>query len=155
MHRREGRQRVAGSARLPVPLHKGILPKERIFRCARVGFSNVVDRPSTFRGSSRALVAAIAQARVLLVIGLRSCVHNFQRIGASAPHTKRARLQHSLGCVFWRTRTVFTIRRNGVHDQSEYAAWNPDTPGYRVRSPLVRKLLPCRRAYPGGSVELR
>ena len=135
-------------ARLPVPLHKGTPSKEHIFRCARVCLGNVLDRPLILRGGSRALVAAIAQARVPCATGPRSCVHTFQQIGASSLHTKRTRLQHAA----W---ARIPANVNSVHNQSEYAAWDSDTPGSRVRLHLVRNLLRCRRAYPGGAVDLR
>ena len=110
-------------------------------QCARPG-------PLILRGGSRALVAAIARARVPCATGSRSCVHTFQQIGASSLHTKRTKLQHAA----W---ARIPANVNSVHDQSEYAAWDPDTPGSRVRLHLVGNLLRCRRAYPGGAVDLR
>ena len=56
-----------------------------------------------------------SQARVPSAIGPRSCVHNFQQIGASSLHTKRTRLQHAAG-------VRIPANVNSVHDQSEYAA---------------------------------
>ena len=93
-----------------------------LYRCTRESFpmstsfvvlelasatSSTGHRPSGQQSSTRRRY----RSGVPFAIGLRSGVHNFQQIGASAPHTKRTRLQQSLGCVFWRTRTVF-INRN-------------------------------------------
>ena len=50
---------------LAVPLHKGILSKEHIFRCAQVCLGDVLDWPLILRGSRWALVASIAGSCVI------------------------------------------------------------------------------------------